>query len=257
MRAAPLTVIKDGINRLRTKGGARADSLYDLINAYVTEAKTVKGRPGTYQRATLPSTTKGLVSFEGELHVFTAQFGVTVPTGYVAHVISHPDSDAEEIIDIEKIHFAKPYMGSLYVVAEFVGGDIYHFWLQDGNPWAADTIYRNGAVVRPSTPNGLVYKAVRTSSPYPSWAPNVKRTEGPPPDIIEPTIYNDFYYTVVETIGSNPTSGTTEPIWPEEEGARVFEDTEGVLGVEVNVTQPPPTPQPDPDTTDRYHRGET
>lgn len=254
MRAAPLTVIKDGINRLRTKGGARADSLYDLINAYVTEAKTVKGRPGTFREMILPSTTKGLVSFEGELHTFSAAFGVTVPSGYVVHVISHPDSDAEITIDISKIHFAKPYMGFLYVVAEFVGGDIYHFWLQGGSEWAANTVYRNGAVVQPSIPNGLAYKAIRTSSPFPSWAPNVPRTDGPPPEIIEPTIYNDFYYTVVETIGSNPTSGTTEPDWPEEEGARVFEDTEGVLGVEIDTTQPPATPQPDPGTSGRYNR---
>ena len=41
MRAIPLTTIKSGINRLRTKGGARADTLYDLLNGYVTEAGTV------------------------------------------------------------------------------------------------------------------------------------------------------------------------------------------------------------------------
>jgi hypothetical protein len=44
MRDIPLTAIKGGINRTRTKGGARADTLYDLLNVYVTEDGTVQAR---------------------------------------------------------------------------------------------------------------------------------------------------------------------------------------------------------------------
>lgn len=389
-RSVALTTIKGGINRQRTKGGALEDSLYDLVNCYVTKSKTVKIRPGTPRIANLFSATgagrsfiagqatgagftlygwyddpedvlgvgpvgsvplaasyrgfpingifyttdvpggvyvlfgrdangdlptsmdpsifaidgivsaeltsnqaawgadgyvfqpnpldveppfvdaeayifsfdpestdpesdeatgitQGLMAFEGALHVF-AHEAVAVPTGFVLHIITHPTDPASHIASID---FAAPFMGFPYVVATFGNGDTYHFWLQSGDEWQPDTIYRAGDIVVPSVDTGLSYQASRLLPPNQSWAPNVVRSLG---DVVEPTVYNDFFYTVVDTQGDNPRSGTTEPLWPTEDGARINEDADGTTTDPPSVTQPPdPNAVPSPGITDRYN----
>lgn len=265
MRTGPLTVLKGGINRLRVKGGARADTLYDLLNGYTTEDGTAKSRPGTMQRAQLPlGETKGLCSFKGELHVFSHEpvDPADIPDGYVCHTLYHPNyaADADDLtpFHLKKIHFAEPFLGSLYVVAEFEDGTVTHYWLQSGGTWTAGTTYRAGDMVEPTTPNGLAYRATRLGGAYPSWAPGVPRTEGNgssmQPSIIEPTVYNDYFYVCVETVGANPVSGATEPQWPQEEGARVFEDTDGFEDSSAGTTTPPSGNHPSPGVEDRYGR---
>ncbi len=235
MRPIPLTVLKGGINRLRTKGGARADTLYDLVNGRLTDAGTVKCRPGTIRIATLNALTKGLCAFNDTFHVF-CHVVVAVPAGFTLKIIVHPDATAAVPIVLSRIHFAAPFLGFLYVVAEFEDGNIYHYWLSSSGTWTANTVYSNGDIVEPTVPNGLAYQAIRINSPYPSWAPNVIRTDG---DIIEPTVYNNYFYTVVETLGDNPHSGDTEPTWPTTSGAQVTEDSNGLLDNPPDITQPP------------------
>jgi hypothetical protein len=254
-RSVALTTVKGGINRQRTKGGALQDSLYDLINGYVTKSKTVFVRPGTFRFAELPTNTagegdtKGLMAFRGELHVFSHHF-VDVPDGIVLHVIQHPTDPTSPIAEI---NFAAPFMGFPYVVATFENGDTWHFWLQDGDAWQADHIYKLGDIVTPSVPNGFSYQAGRLLPANTMWAPNVQRTVG---DVVEPTVYNDFFYTVVDTQGANPRSGDVEPIWPTEDGARINEDAEGTSTVPPSVTEPPDAAAlPSPGIRDRYSNG--
>jgi hypothetical protein len=254
-RTQALTTVKGGINRQRTKGGALKDSLYDLVNGYVSKSKTIVPRPGTRRIFTLPtdtagnSLTKGLMAFEGELHVFATEL-VDTPPGVVLHVITHPDSTIENIIAIEEINFAAPFLGYIYVVATFENGDTYHFWLQGGDPWSAETIYGAGDIITPSVPTGLSYQASRLTPANLSWAPNVERTVG---EVVEPTVYNDYYYTVVDTQGTTPRSGAVEPIWPTEDGAQVTEDADGVDTTPVGLTNPPDlTKQPSQAVIDRY-----
>lgn len=251
-KSVTLSVVKGGINRLRTKGAALNESLYDLLNGYVTAAKTVKVRPGTYRVAELPTNTagdgetKGLMAFDGSLHVFAIE-EVTVPQGFVLHIITHPTAPTTPL---EKIHFAKPFMGFPYVVAEFTDGTVQHYWLQSGAEWRANTIYKAGDIVVGSTPTGLAYQASRATPANLSWAPNVLRALG---DVIEPTEYNDFFYTVVDTQGDNPRSGTTEPEWPEEDGARIFEDADGSpTTTSTSTSTPDSSTTPNPETQDRY-----
>jgi hypothetical protein len=257
-RSVALTAIQGGINRLRTKGAAPSDSLYDLLNGYVTQQKTVKVRPGTYRIAVLPTDsngddiTKGLCSFDGELHVFSAE-AVDVPAGFVVHVITHPNSSADNVIGLADIHFAQPFLGYLYVTAEFVNGDVYDFWLQTGQTWEANKVYKHGDIVEPTVPNGFAYQATRLTAPSLSWAPNVQRALN---DVIEPTVYNDFYYTVVDVQGTNPRSGATEPIWPTEDGQQVTEDADGVAPPGAVPTEPPDLAQtPNPAVSERYGSG--
>lgn len=248
MRPQPLTVLKGGINRLRTKGAARADSLYDLVNGQLTAAGTVAARPGTFNIATLPADTKGLVAFNGTLHVFNHEI-VSVPDGYTLHVLTSPNATAASPIKISKIRFAAPFLGFLYVVALFEDDTTFHFWLSSSGTWTANTAYNVGDIVTPTTPNGLAYQATRIGSPYPSWAPGVLRTEG---DVIEPTVFNNYYYTVTGTLGTNPHSGTTEPTWPTSDGATVTEDGSGLLPQTATATPQPVGSAVPSSVTERY-----
>ena len=249
-----LTAVKGGIDRLRTKGAAARDVLYDLKDGYVTERRTVKGRPGSLRVASVNSLTKGLCAFGGELYVFAAEV-VAVPAGFKLRVITHPTAGATPIA-VNKVYFAKPFMGFLYVVADFVGfvGTYYHFWLQTGSTWQANHTYKHGDIVVPSVLNGFAYQASRLGSPSLTWAPGVQRAVN---DVIEPTVYNDFKYTCVDVQGANPRSGATEPEWPTEAGAQVSEDADGVDSAGSGDTTSPPdnSDTPNPNTVDRYENG--
>lgn len=253
-----LTTVKGGINRLRTKGSAPEDSLYDLLNGYVTAAKTVKVRPGTFRVAQLPTNTagegvtKGLCAFNGTKFVFSDEL-VDVPNGFTLRILSHPDATPDAPIALEEINFAKPFMNYLYVSATFENGDTYHFWLQEGDTWEADTTYKLGDIVLPTSPFGLAFQAQRLTEPNVAWAPNVSRALN---DVIEPTVYNDYYYTAVDVQGTNPRSGDTEPEWPTEDGAQVIEDADGAGATPSTPTDmPDPNAQPAPSTSDRYDNG--
>ena len=92
-----LTVAGGGMTRLRVKGAALRNSLYQLTNGYVTQAQTVKVRPGTFRHTDLanfdttatPGATFGLTWYKDSFHVFAAE-EVTVPDGYTLHVLNHP-----------------------------------------------------------------------------------------------------------------------------------------------------------------------
>lgn len=258
MRSVIFTVVKGGINRQRTKGGARADDLYDLVNGYVTGELTVVGRQGTMREAVLDSHTRGLVAFNGSRHTFCHAI-VDVPDGYTLNILHHPDSEHGYTIELERIHFAVPMMGALYVAAEFEDGEIFHYWLQQVDGWTQDSQYLFGAMAHPTIENGIVYQASRLGDPFPAWAAGIPRSDGNSGDygqsIIEPTVYNDFFYECVLTGGENPRSGDTEPEWPTEDGAQVIEYADG--GDNTATPAPPEPPSldtPQAGLRERYDR---
>lgn len=216
MRPVPLTVQKGGINRLRIKGGASAQTLYDLTNAYITAAGTIVPREGTIRNATLNSSTIGLGSFKGVLQVFaTAQ--TSVPSGYNLNLLVNP---VDSSLTLETIWFAKPFMGFMYVVAEFSDGSFVHYWLQSNGPWAAGTVYKTGAIVTPASPNGLAYLAVRDAPANSTWQPQATITSG---TVVEPNTYNGYMFRAVSVLGTTPHTGSTEPAWPSTIGAVIQE----------------------------------
>lgn len=234
MRREVLTTVKGGITRLRTKGAALKDTLFDLLNGYITAARTVRVRPGTFLTETLPSGTVGLVAFEGNLHVFSHNIVSSIPSGYVLDVLKSPDGD----LAISTIHFAEPFMGALYVVAEFSNGRIYHFWVRAAATWQADNEYDLHELVTPSTVDGFAYKATRLGNPFPSWTPAAPRAVN---DIVEPTIYSGYYFKVISVVGDLPRSEDTEPNWPTNAGETIIEDTDGTSN-EPNASPPTPVP---------------
>lgn len=234
MRTETLTTIKGGLNRLRTKGAALKDSLFELLNGYVTTEKTVKVRPGTVLDHTLPAGTVGLTAFGGKLHVFASSLVAGIDEDFFTlHILRSPEGAA---FSLSTIHFAEPFLGFLYVVAEFSDGNIYHYWLQDATAWAANTEFELYDLVVPSTPDGFVYQATRLGNPWPSWTPNAPRSVS---DNVEPTVYSGYYFTVESVVGDNPSSGFVEPVWPTEAGAVIIEDTDDTANA-PDATPPEP-----------------
>lgn len=240
----PLTSISGGINRLRVKGAAPKNSLFDLLNAYVTMQGTTKPRGGTIRNAVLDQVTKGFASFQSGFHVF-AHVPTSVPAGYECHVLVNPTNSALALL---KIHFCMPFMGFLYVVAEFTDNSIYHYWLQTNGTWTANTIYANGDYVSPSTPDGFAFQAVRLEKPHTVWAPNSAIAVN---DIIEPTLYSGYMFKAISVTGSAPHTGTVEPVWPTAENAHIQEF--GDFGTTSAATTTSSTAEtPGTSITDRY-----
>ena len=248
MRDFAITSAKQGVTRFRNKGGASKDSFYTLKNCYVTSDRSVVPRPGSRLDTTLPAGTKGLMMFRGKLYVFSAEPVVIANPKYANLVLQHPD--AASTAGIAKIHFAQPFLGYPYVVAEFEGepDTYYHYWLQELGSWQPNTIYRLDEFVLPLTQNGYSYAANRIGDPNPVWATGKAVVVG---DILEPTTYNGYMYEILAIEGSTSVTGTVEPTWVTEEDAAVVEDVEGGGG--VPSAMPNPTPTVPPSVDDRYN----
>ena len=218
MRQVALSTVKAGITRLRDKGAASQDSLYDLLNGYVTAARTIKMRPGSRIAYALPANTKGLVYFQGKFVVFANTVTASASSDVEVEVLVNPADASQAIKDI---HFAMPFLGYLYVVAEFANGEVYHYWLEKGEAWEPGKTYLPGALVRPTNSNGLAYRLEGNTSSYVPWTANAARALG---DVVVPTTDNGYKYTVIETGGDSARSGTTEPAWPTATGGTVYED---------------------------------
>lgn len=247
MRQFALTTAKGGINRLRDKGGASKDSLYDLLNGYVTQTNSIKPRPGTRRAYSLPAGTKGMCAFHERLHVFSSDTVTSSDPMVVIDVLRHPDQTIAS--SLVEIHFAAPFLGFLYVVAEWSDGEVFHYWLQENGGWQADHVYLDGEVIQPTVPNGYAYQATRLNPAAAKWKALEPRTVG---DIVEPTTGNGYQYEVIDTIGDNPASGTTEPAWIAEDGAIVYED---VTGGSSTTTPPAGGTTVPPSVEDRYGSG--
>ncbi|MCW0413480.1 hypothetical protein NG831_06545 [Xanthomonas sacchari] len=248
MRQQALSAVKAGITRLRDKGGASPDSLYDLLNGYVTAARTIKARGGTRIDYQLPSgLTKGLVYFRGQFVVFASDPLAVGASGYTVEILKHPDSQsAASLVDI---HFAMPFLGYLYVVAEWSDGSIYHYWLQSAETWKPNTMYFEGDTVAPVVLNGYAYVAERQTAAPPVWAAGVARAVG---DKVLPTTGNGYQYTVIQTVGSKPSSGAAEPKWPTTPGGTVTESSNGSPSGTAVSSGISTLPKP---VTDRYGTG--
>jgi hypothetical protein len=219
-----LTKLEQGINRLRVKGGASPESLYDLLNGYLTNAKTVKSRGGTVLTDVIPTGCKGLCVYASTLTTFHPTSATGATATLAIKILRHPTNSA---LTLKEIHFAEPFLGFLYVVAEYSDDSVHHFWLQASKTWEANTAYKEGDVVEPTVPNGYAYKAVRLGTPLNKWTPLTARALT---DVVVPTTPNGYKYTVTAVTGSNPASGTTEPVWVAEDGAIVIEGNMATTG---------------------------
>lgn len=248
-----LNAASGGINRQRTKGGPKPDNLYDILNGYVDASGGVVSRPGTVEAFNLPEGTKGLCVFNGGFVVFSHKVVDGLPDGVSLQVLAHPGVESEDEdppvdddepiveIPIREIHYAGPFLGALYVTAEFEDGAIADYWLQQAETWQANTVYMPTQLVQPVDPNGLVYKPTRVGEPKAIWAPNVERKVG---DVVEPTTFNGYEYVVITADGIPPRSGSVEPDWATKEGAVTIEEADVTPGTDKGQQNPGTTVPP-------------
>lgn len=238
------------MTRLRDKGGASPESLYELTNGFVDGSRSPVSRPGTSLGYKIPTGTKGMCAFGGKLHVFATSPVDPGTPNVIVNILRHPDPAFAGGLKV--IHFAKPFLGFLYVVAEFSDDSVFHFWLQSPLVWAPNTIYGLDTLVSPSVANGYYYKTA-TKSSAPAWAAGQSKSIG---DVVQPTTPNGWEYVVTDVTGT-PTTGDTEPAWPTAEGATVFEGTDTITIPSADGSGggslAPSTPGKD--TIDRYGDG--
>jgi hypothetical protein len=177
----------------------------------------------------------GLCAFNGAMVVFSGQPVTSMPTGYTCVVLPHPTDQTQVLTTI---HFAGPFLGKLFVVAEFANGDIFYYWLTATSTWQADHDYSVTDSVQPTVPNGYVYIISASELPQ-AWQPNYAYKVG---DVVVPTTLGAWKYTCIEADGDNPSSGSTEPDWPTADGATVTED----IDQSTTPTAPPTVPPADP-----------
>lgn len=243
------TAQRGGINRLRDKGGASKDSLFDLVNAYVTPSGTIKKRPGLTKVATLAAGTIGLFGWKGKLRVFSSAVG-SEPNGlFVRTRLRHPSSNTPTLT---RVHFSGVFLARLYVVAEFSDGVICHHWLQDPPAWQANTVYKFGRKVKRASgaDTGLVFEMAATSDD-PSWRPNTIYAVN---DLVQPTVWNGFVYKLISRTHDTAASSCVEPTWPTVDG-QIVKDRRPVTDLATVapdpniVPAPPPLPENQPEPT--------
>ena len=218
MRPYPLTVLNGGINRLRVKGGASASQLYDLQNAYITNAGSIVPREGTTRTATLNTATVGLAAANGTFNIFSSTYTtVGIPTGYTLNVLQNP---IKHYGCRSKIWFAKPFMGFEYVVAEFSDNSVVHYWLQNDGTWTTGADYTTASIILPLVANGFAYQAIRHFPPQPLWTPDTTITSA---HYVEPNSPTGFAYQAIAVAGSPSHTGAIEPVWPTVAGGIVQE----------------------------------
>lgn len=236
-----LGAFKTGMDRSSNRGGKDgAKRLYTLQNAYLNERGDALPRPGLAHVANVANSA-GLYGWKGQLHVFHgAASGYTDPANPLVtdHTLPYPLANAPADHALTTVHFVGAILGELYVVAGYADATVRHAWLQEPEAWQASHVYSLGTLIQPTVPNGYFYQAP-TSSNVPAWQPGTVYAVG---DQVQPITPNSFIYQVVDVTGT-PTSGDTEPDWPTEEGAQVFEGTEeasvpSTSGLPTGGTQP-------------------
>lgn len=210
MKTINLSALSQGIQRMREKGGADPASLFDLEDGYVTIDGSTVQRPGVALEHDLSAGTIGYCVHNGD-HVVFSTSPKACPTGVRCEVLTHPFFPSQ---GLTYIWFARPFLGYLYVSAEFENGDVYHYWLQAATSWEASTMYVEGQIIVPSTPNGLGYKAHRVLPKYATWIPGMEVAVGTK---IEPTAANGYYYEateISEASGVGTPGGSPNPTPP-------------------------------------------
>lgn len=238
-RAFPLARQVKGMSVLRPKGGADVQSLVLLKNGWVTSDGTMQSRPGCVSELDFPAGTVGVLAFEDKFHTFAgAPTAAPSDPRVEVDILLHPTAPGTQL---KTIHNAFPFLGRLYVVAEFVDGVVQHYWDEDPPNWTDATQVAADAVIQPTVETGYYYENTGVS-PAPAWQSNVAVLIG---ESRQPTVANGFRYEVLTSTGGSPATSNTEPSWPSGIGSTVVERRYITDGVQIPPgssvpTQPPP-----------------
>ena len=120
-----------GLDRRRDRRVADANRMVVLDNAFVTNGRALRKRPGLQLFAQLEAGTAGLISALGKLNTFYSQGTITHSnTAFQANKVAHPT----DIPDVNKVPYGTVYQGFIYAIVEYDNGTRFHHYLDSTSP---------------------------------------------------------------------------------------------------------------------------
>ena len=122
-----------GLDLRKGPSTSDANRLRVLKNAYVTEGKTIRKRPGLTKIATLEAGTTGLFAGNGKLNTFYGGTGVITHanTLFQAHNTRHPTTAA---LALSTVHYADVFNGFVYASVQYSDGSIKYHYMDGAAP---------------------------------------------------------------------------------------------------------------------------
>lgn len=241
MRVFALAKQTDGINRMRSKGGASDSALFDLQNGWVSAKGVIQARPGSRKVLAFPAGTICVFGHQGKYHTFAAAPTFNADPRVVVNVLRHPTGGSAALL---RIHNVFPVLGRLYVVAEFADAVVQHYWLDLPAAWTANTVLGYGYRVQPvaGSETGYYYRATNIDT-SPAWTASTVKAVG---NFVQPSAANNFRYEATAVSGATPSmTSSVEPTWPTTDGATVTERRyASEPGIDPGSSKPPPPTTP-------------
>lgn len=137
----PQSIVYDnfdfGLDLRKGLSTSDANRLRVLKNAFATEGKTLRKRPGCTLVATLEAGTIGLSAGKGKLQTFYTQGTIThANTLFSPNKVAHPTPS----ILATKVHYADIFNGFMYTSIEYANGDVKHHYVDgSANTYITDT----------------------------------------------------------------------------------------------------------------------
>lgn len=119
------------------KGASTSDAnrLRVLKNAYTTEGRTIRKRPGLTKIATLEAGTKGLFAGNGKLNTF---YGGTTTINHANTLFKSNNvrSPTTPALLVSNVHYSDVFNGYMYASVEYTTGELRHHYLDGAAPGA-------------------------------------------------------------------------------------------------------------------------
>lgn len=124
-----------GLDLRKGPSTSDANRLRVLKNAYTTEGKTIRKRPGLTKIATLETGTTGLFAGNGKLNTFYGGTGTITHANslFQAHNVRHPTTAA---LALSSVHYGDVFNGFVYASVQYTDGSIKHHYMDGAAPGA-------------------------------------------------------------------------------------------------------------------------
>lgn len=142
MKSITFSQFEFGLDLRKGASTSDANRLRVLKNAYVTEGKTIRKRPGTTKIATLETGTTGLFAGNGKLNTFYGGTG-TITHANTLFQSYNTRSPTTAGLALTKVHYGDVFNGFMYASVEYTTGEIRHHYLDGAAPGATHIIDAN------------------------------------------------------------------------------------------------------------------
>ena len=115
---------KRGLDRRRTIDTSPAGSLWECVNAHITRGGDIEKRKAFELKYSLPVGTFGMHATAASVYVFGSIADPGMPSGVTYQRLQHQDNTTA----MAAILKTENYDGKIYAIAEFVDGDVFHYY---------------------------------------------------------------------------------------------------------------------------------